>query len=190
LDWPVSKPLGLFLDWWLMREGLAHCEWQHSQVVGTGCYKNPGWASLGEQANKYPSSMASLQLLPLYFYLPCLSEWPLSGNIRWNKTLSSSHFFLSFFFLIFIYLLYVPRSALLPVPFTQILPLFLPPLLWEQGALGISIPPPLLQTPTLTPSHIQFIKSLHPHWGQTGNLIHRQATDSGTSQLQTLGDSH
>jgi hypothetical protein len=53
-DWAACKPVGHFLNYWLMEEGLACCEWLHPWAGGPDFCKKAGWASHGKQVSKAP----------------------------------------------------------------------------------------------------------------------------------------
>jgi hypothetical protein len=70
---PISKSVGNFLDWWLMREGLPHW-WQcHPWAYGPGLYKKAKWASHGE-ARQYAlfllASFSSCLQVPVLRHTP------------------------------------------------------------------------------------------------------------------------
>jgi hypothetical protein len=90
-EWPGGKPAVHFLDWWLMWEGPAHCEWHHPLAAILSII-----IKQAEQASKQHSSMASV-LAPASRLLPYLSScldfpswWTMMRNYKWNKHSSTN----------------------------------------------------------------------------------------------------
>ena len=66
-----------FLDWWLIWEDKAYCEWYHPSLVGgPRCYMKANWASDKMEASKQHFWVPLYQLLPSCSS-PCLgiSQW-------------------------------------------------------------------------------------------------------------------